>query len=304
MHLTDAITGYTLYAQARRLSAHTLADYANTYRKLLAHLGDRDLAAITAADLQGFLAAQTAVSPKTLLNYHTGLAALYTWLVSQSIVPANLLHGITRPKPQKHEINPLTKHDLHALLASLDRSKPYRSTRAKPVTHRLPAALRNRALILLLLDTGARADEIASAAIADLDLRNRHLLVRGKGNKTRTLPYSPRTGEILWRYLATRRDEPANRPLFATETRAPMTRDRLLKTLKTIGERAGVPDCHPHRFRHTFAINYLRNGGDPWTLQAILGHTTMHMVKRYLQLAQADLDARHRLASPVENWNL
>jgi hypothetical protein len=69
-------------------------------------------------------------------------------------------------------------------------------------------------------------------------------------------------------------------------------------------DRAQVQDVHPHRFRHTFAVNYLRNGGDIYTLQMILGHSSLNMVRHYLSLAQADLDAAHRRASPVENMRL
>ena len=83
-----------------------------------------------------------------------------------------------------------------------------------------------------------------------------------------------------------------------------MDRDRLLKALISIGKRAGVKGVNVHRFRHTFAINYLRNGGDSWSLQMMLGHSTMEMVKNYLALAQADLEKNHKMASPVDNWRL
>jgi len=73
---------------------------------------------------------------------------------------------------------------------------------------------------------------------------------------------------------------------------------------RELARRAGVKDVHAHRFRHTFAINYLRNGGDVYTLQDLLGHTSLDMVRRYLHLAQVDVDSAHRRASPVENWRL
>ena len=69
-------------------------------------------------------------------------------------------------------------------------------------------------------------------------------------------------------------------------------------------KREGVIEANVHRFRHTFAINNLRNGGDPWSLQMMLGHSTMEMVKTYLALAQADLEKNHKIASPVDNWRL
>lgn len=88
----------------------------------------------------------------------------------------------------------------------------------------------------------------------------------------------------------------------------PMTalknRHDLRKLLVRIGSRAGGRKVNVHRFRHTFAINYLRNGGDPWSLQMMLGNSTMEMVKTYLALAQADLVKNHKIASSVDNWLL
>ena len=126
----------------------------------------------------------------------------------------------------------------------------------------------------------------------------------GRGSKERSIPFCARTGQAIWKYLAARKDESANGYLFVTSEDNPMDPDRMLKLLYSIGRRAGVEDTHPHRFRHTFAISFLRNGGDPWSLQMILGHSTMEMVKTYLSIAQADLDKSHKLASPVDNWRL
>ena len=93
-------------------------------------------------------------------------------------------------------------------------------------------------------------------------------------------------------------------PLFITYNGREIDPTQIAKSLKVLGEKAGVKGVHPHRFRHTFAIQYLRNSGDPYTLQNLLGHSTLEMVRRYLSLAQVDIDKAHRRASPVDNWGL
>jgi integrase/recombinase XerD len=73
----------------------------------------------------------------------------------------------------------------------------------------------------------------------------------------------------------------------------------LHRIIERIGERAGVENAHPHRFGPTFAVEYLRNGEDIFTLQRILGHSTLAMVNNYLSLVKDDLHSAHRSASPV-----
>jgi site-specific recombinase XerD len=171
--------------------------------------------------------------------------------------------------------------------------------------HALPHTKRNKAIILTLLDTGIRASELCSIKVIDLDFKNKQITVNGKGDKERVLEISSRTAQLIWRYLITRSSElPDKAPLFAGDFDLPLTRSGLLQLIKRIGKRAGVPNAHPHRFRHTFAINFLRNGGNIYALQELLGHSSLDMVKHYLALSNQDCAAVHRMASPVANWGL
>lgn len=74
--------------------------------------------------------------------------------------------------------------------------------------------------------------------------------------------------------------------------------------LRRLGERASVKDVHSHRFRHTFAIEFMRNGGDVFSLQRLLGHSSLEMVRRYLTLADTDAKFSHEKASPADRWHL
>ena len=70
--------------------------------------------------------------------------------------------------------------------------------------------------------------------------------------------------------------------------------------LGRLAARTGLANIHPHRFRHTFGVTYLRAGGDVLTLQRILGHTTLVMVNHYLHLASSDVVSRHQAHSPLD----
>ena len=298
---SQAKEGYLLAAGARHLSKHTIRDYLNTFRKFSNFLDDDlPLERITRHHIEAFFAAQTKVSNKTILNYHVGLSALWTWAVSEHIVPKHIVRDVTPPKPEQKEIVPFSVVEIRAMLAVVGRDAS-----GQVLDKRMKyTADRNRTIILLLLDTGMRASELCGLDFSHVDTHNRRVRVMGKGAKERTIPFSPRTGQALWRYLTARPDVRANDPLIATQDEHDLTRSRLLKILVTIGKNSGVSKVHPHRFRHTFAIQYIRNGGDPYTLQALLGHSSLDMVKNYLRIAQIDIDSAHRRASPVDNWRL
>lgn len=111
----------------------------------------------------------------------------------------------------------------------------------------------------------------------------------GKGQKERLVYFGKRTSKALWKLLTPRLKDSKSKDLVFTvgseDDLRPRTRDVLRRLLVRIGERAGVANVYPHRFRHTFAITYLRNQGDLFTLQDLLGHSDMAMVKRYARIA-------------------
>jgi integrase/recombinase XerD len=302
---SQALEGYFLHADARRLSPHTIADYTNIFRKFQAFLGDDPpIAEITADQVRTFLASCDHLSKKTLLNYHTGLSALWTWAVSEDLVEQHILKKVIRPKPEEPAIKPYTRDDIEAMLAVCSYTQPH-TMRGKHNSRRSrPTALRDRAIIKTLVDTGIRASELCKITIADMDKRNKRIFIWGKGAKERTVYIDGSTPQTIWRYLATRPDARPDDPLFVTQEGHPLSRHALRLLIGRLGRRAGIPQANVHRFRHTFAINFLRNGGNAYTLQRLLGHSTLKMVKTYLALAGQDDSDNHRRASPIANWQL
>jgi len=326
--LSQAIDGYLLDARARQLSPKTILDYTCTFRKLQTYLDNPPLDDITPDDIRRFLTNLRAnpvtptsgvaprphrrLSKKTLLNVYIGLSALWTWAVNEGFATTHIIRTIAPPKPEQPAIEPFSREDVEALLDACERTVSYTRPGKNECSNARPTADRDRAIILLLLDTGIRAAELAAdprrgtlgLRIQDLDQRNLHIKVYGKGDKERIIPISPTTSKAIWRYLVSRPDIDPTDPLFISTRGGPFTTSGLLQLIRSLGKRAGIPHAYPHRFRHTFAINFLRNGGNVLELQRLLGHSTLQMVNRYVAIAQVDLENAHRRASPVTNWNL
>jgi len=326
--LAQAIEGYLLDARSRHLSPRTITDYRIIFRRFQEHIGDPPLATITPDDIRRFLADLGArsitpagiaprparkLSKKSLRNYHTGLSSLWTWAVREGFTGHHVVRAVTPPEPKQPAIDPFSRTDVEAMLAACERTGPYTRPGKRECSNTRPTAARDRAIILLLLDTGARASEICAEprkttpglCIQDVNHRNLIIKVLGKGDKERILRISPSTSKSIWRCLVERPEATPTDPLFvSTHGGKALTTSGLLQLIRRLGERAGIPNAYPHRFRHTFAVNFLRNGGNALELQYLLGHSSLEMVRRYVKLAQVDVESAHRRASPVTNWNL
>jgi site-specific recombinase XerD len=166
------------------------------------------------------------------------------------------------------------------------------------------ASRRDRLIIALLLDTGLRLSELAGLRVGDL-LPDGYLRVRGKGGKERLVPLGTVTEARLPDYLAHGRPRPVGRDvdhIFLARDGRPLSPVAIQHALRRLGRRAGLTGVrtNPHTFRHTFAKLYLLNRGDLFSLQRILGHTTLDMVRRYVNLDTGEVKRQHAQASPVD----
>lgn len=147
-------------------------------------------------------------------------------------------------------------------------------------------------LVCLLLDTGLRIEEALTLPSQAVDFDNLVLKVKGKGSKHRLIPFSQELRKVLWRY---QRDN--DKPLvFSTRNGTPLTARNALRDFKRLGKKLGITGVRfsPHTLRHSFAVGYLRNGGNLEFLRRILGHSSLATTQKYLKsLGVEDLQAVH-----------
>jgi site-specific recombinase XerD len=141
--------------------------------------------------------------------------------------------------------------------------------------------LRNKAMVLMLVDTGIRREELARIKLVDINLDAKQISVMGKSRKQRLLPISPVTLKTIWSYLKARRNP--SEYLWLSEEGRPLTGDGVGQMIQDLMKKAGIGNhkASCHVFRHTFANSFLDNGGDPLDLQYLLGHASLKMVEQY-----------------------
>jgi len=159
--------------------------------------------------------------------------------------------------------------------------------------------------MLVCVGTGIRLSELARLQVNDVDLERGYFKVFGKGARERYVPFGAKVQKVLWKYLHQFRPEPGHPNvgnLFLQSSGRELSRDQIYRLVRRYGEKAGITGvrCSPHTFRHTFAKSFLMNGGDLFTLQKILGHSSLAVVRMYVQLTPDDIRVQHRQHSPVD----
>lgn len=307
MTFTAALDGYWL-ARQRDFSPNTVNDYSRTFTRFAAHTGNPTLDAVTTTTINHFLNHLTLdekLAAKTIANAWTALSSFFTWAETELTLPHPIRGKINCPKVPDPSIETYTQTEVKALIAACDEKSTWRTRNGHLATSVRPTALRDKAIIVTLIETGIRASELCHLTITDYNQHQARLHIRqGKGRKDRVIFISDTCKKYLWRYLANRPDAKPADPLFATNNNTHLDRDMLLKMIRTTATRAGVHHAYIHKFRHTFALTFLRNGGNVLELQSILGHERMETIRIYVKLAEVDIATAQRRASVADNWRL
>lgn len=229
------------------------------------------------------------VSATTVRNYVRDLKAFASWLERERYTAENVLARVRKPKADEVPIEPFDQAELDAIFGALDQTDAFE--------------FRDHVLLHTLWDTGMRAGELVALTLDDVELKNCEIRIdHAKWGKWRDVGFGKQTQKYLVRYLSVCRPEPAiegDRHFFLSVDGYPMTVNALEHICGRLSKRIGTR-IHPHRFRHTFAVSMLRNGTDIRTLQKLMGHASVQILMRYLNLANDEAIETHRVNSPAD----
>jgi len=297
--------GYILNCRIEGKSPKTLVGYQMTLRNFMWYCKQNDFPEIqhlTAIHIKQFLwyltnephrwnstcpIAKRQVNSTTVNVYFRSLRTFFNWLDNESLIKENPFKKLKTPKVKQKIIQALSPEEIARLF--------------KVCSGRSYQDVRNKAILSMLLDTGLRISELTNLHLSDIDMDNGSLLIRnGKGGKQRIVRIGNKAQKAFWRYITIYRNNDGAR-LFINRNGLPLELPGMKTLVRRLGDKAKLK-VHPHKLRHTFAISFLRAGGDVFSLQYLLGHSTLSMTQRYLKSLNAnDAVNAHKKFSPLDN---
>jgi site-specific recombinase XerD len=231
-------------------------------------------------------------SHATVHHYFVVLANFFNWLVREGFVSESPMARVRVARPKSRVVKPYTQEEIRRMIAVCDCDYEHNARFL---------GSRNKAIILVLLDSGVRLSELIGIRLEDVNTSNGNIRVMGKGSKERVVRIGKVAQKAVWRYLMHR---PVNgqKQLWLSEEKGPLSCGGVQCLVRRLKQRAGINgDGSVHRFRHTFALNFLRVDKNVFNLQYLLGHSELEMVRRYTAtLGMEDALKAHEKASPAD----
>jgi site-specific recombinase XerD len=316
--LKSLVTGFVLTKQTEGKSPRTVEFYSENLSRFLWYASNQgwgdDIRMLTEWHIREFLgyvanekrrwglegngseSSRLKVSHTTVHHYFVVLANFLGWAVREGFIKESPTAKIKVAKPKVKVIKPYTPEEIGRMLAVCGYDYEHN---AKFL------GSRNKAIVLVLLDSGVRLSELIGMALEDVNTSNGNIRVMGKGSKERMVRIGKVTQKALWRYLMHR---PGNgyQELWLSEEQRPLSCGAVQCLIKRLKERASINGSGTvHRFRHTFALNFLRVDRNVFNLQYLLGHNSLEMVKHYTAaLGMEDALMAHEKASPADMMGL
>jgi site-specific recombinase XerD len=270
---------------------HTIKVYGarlNRFADWCAVQGKTEPTTLSAADLRAFIAHLQARGNGngTPRQNAVVIKGFSRWLTNEGTLGVDPFATVKLAKPPRKIPEPFSDEEARLLLNATCYTR---------------GPQRNKAILLVLLDSGLRVSELAGLELEHIRFEDGTAMARvlGKGSKEREVPLGREAVKELRKYLNGR----TNGPLFTNGNGKPLSVRRVEELIKECARLAGVNGkrTSPHIFRHTFARKYLLNGGDPFSLQQILGHNNLETVRLYVNLWSCDIQSQHRKFSPADS---
>jgi integrase/recombinase XerC len=296
--LDDAIERFREHiAHERGLSARTVEAYASDLALFARHLdpeGERSptLDSITPLELRAFLAGEVSrgLSSRSMMRRVAALRAFFAFLRTRKLVQTDPTRQLAQRVNRRSVPTIVGEERLEAMMSLPDAGTE--------------AGLRDRAVLEFLYGSGVRLREMVALNVGDFLAADDQVIVRGKGNKRRVVPFGGRAKSAVLAYWGVRfggvaPSTHAREPAFTSRAVArvsPRTVQRIVKRYLT--RVASVSKASPHALRHAFATHMLDHGADLRTVQELLGHSSLSTTQIYTHVSVEHLKKVYRKAHP------